>query len=1026
MKMNLVSLTAFALAAIASTCSAVEDGKVTLVSDSRARACVVVPAEAPRHIKHAASELVRWTKELTGADIPLGAQAVDGYLPVKFVALPPDDATASRDSVERVKFDGFRISASERGVEIASKRPYGMVYAVYWLLNRHGGIWWCNPDSGTDLARRSDFKIPAGVTVRNPLPDRNPLGAGFPTVDEARRLREWNVRNGYTPRLRVRPGDDDSRSEGGNAAPNGFIRDNGLEAEVEIAGSLGDRVWKAETNETEITAEMARIRASGEDKKRLSDPGDRFVRMLAQSNLQMQKHPERFPLIGEKRHPTGTEFLRVRGDLVSNCCISDPSTREHLLASLRADRAARGMDVRACYSLMCDDNSQWCECPRCAKLLKSLGNLSNDDRASDLWWDFINWISPRLLEGDPLARVEVGIYLTYRQPPTRVKPICCDPERMSVLVCPHGRCYLHALTNAACKTNARYRAMLEAWCRYGFRVDTFEYHCQLPGKGNYAFIERAWVEDLKWYRAMNISHTAGGLWGCWVGYPGHKLLEKRSMYNFGAKARWQIINLSSRFTWDPDDDFETVRRDLLTAYYRASASEMLAYHALLEQAIYDVGICMCYGSSGLPFTVASSDVALMARARELLKAAEAKAGPDKELLRRIENDRQNFYRDWESAAQLASATVARQIFRATEEVRADGVLDEPTWQHATVSDDWRWEKTYNVDEAQIEPLVPRTRLLVAADDDNLHLAIVCEKSDGKVCDIGGKGSVWDAMEGSHLEFCLLAPSLNGEYYHVAISHAGKLYSALTTNPSQRDLKKPLAFTHAIRDEADCWTVEVTIPLAAVGKPAPGEVWKLCVFRHCVGPDGQMRSGTSTGFPLHWIERWEAFSFGEAGTLVSNGSFETAMPAPDKPWNGRNWKFRQPEVPSDWTYHHNGGDLDWRTGDAADGRRYIRVTPTNNQGGPEFLVTKNFPLYPPATKHLAVKFAARGLGKVLVYHFTKDALTPTEVTLDSADVWKRYSVQVPLNGTHPDNLVFRLQAPARSPIDFDDVSVTPVR
>ena len=978
---------------------------VALVDGGAPKACLVVSADAPRYETHLAAEVVRWTKELTGAELPVGASAADGLTPVTFRLT--DDKT--------VEEEGFRISASAKGVEIAARRPFGLACAVYWMLNRWGGIYWCDPESGVDFTKTDRFAVPDGVTVRNPMPGRCPLAAGLPGPEVTRKVAEWNVRNGFRPRV---------------ANDSDIALDNGVAPHVEIAGSLGDRLWKSETNEVEIAAEIARLKATGEDKTRCRNLEPRTLRYVAQTLLQMKKHPERFPLVNGKRCPTGTEFLHgyLKGERVSNCCLTSPSTREFLLAELKAQRAKAPKDAIVTYGFGCDDNSQWCECPNCLKLLKSPGNSSADDRACDLWWDFINWISPRLLENDPNARVEVLIYLTYRQVPKKVKPLCCDRDRMCVLVCPHGRCHLHSLADASCPANPRFLKMIREWADLGFRTHTFEYHCQLPGKGNYAFIERPWVEDLKWYRDHRVSHTSGGLWGVWGGYPRHPLLSKKPIYEFGAKSRWQIIWLSGYFEWDPDDDFETVRTRLLTAYYRAAAPEMLAYHALLEKAIFDTNICMCYGSSALPFTVAASEPGLLEEAKALLQKAEAKAKDDPELLRRITRDRQSLVRDWESMANLAAGQKARRIFRATDRVAVDGVLDEATWKGATLSDDYRWQKTYNVDEAQTEPYRPKTFHKVAFDNESLYLAVVCEKVNGKTRDEPGEGSVWDAMEGSHLEFCLMSPALNGLYYHFAISHNGKVYSALTTNPNLRDLKKPLEFTHAIKDEPNRWTVEIAIPLANVNVPKPGEVWKLSVNRFAVGADGSIVTGLSTGFPLHWIDRWEPISFGPAGDLCENGSFEFGMPAPvGNPHQGRNWKFVTAEIPSLWYYHHNGGEAEWMTGDAADGERYLRVKPINSYGGPEFVVTKNFTLYPPSTKSFKVSFAARGEGVLKLYHYNVKDLPEVDVMLDSPKDWKRYEVDMNLNGTHPIALVFRLVSPvAKSAIDLDDISIVPKR
>jgi hypothetical protein len=117
-----------------------------------------------------------------------------------------------------------------------------------------------------------------------------------------------------------------------------------------------------------------------------------------------------------------------------------------------------------------------------------------------------------------------------------------------------------------------------------------------------------------------------------------------------------------------------------------------------------------------------------------------------------------------------------------------------------MSDDYRWQKTYNVDDPQNEPYRPHTLHKLQYDNDNLYVAFVCEKAGGKVMHHPGNNDIWDSMLGSHLEFCVMSPQLNGLYYHISITHSGKVYSALTTNPTLRDLNKKLDFTYVIKDE----------------------------------------------------------------------------------------------------------------------------------------------------------------------------------------------------------------------------------
>jgi len=993
------------LAMALATAGAAWADDVAIVSQGEGRACVVVPDDAPKCVRVAAAEFAKWTKELTGAELPVGPVPAEGKVPISFAL----------DEAAPVKYDGFRLTVGSSGIAVTAKDPFGIAHSPYWMLNRFGKIWWCDPDSGADFVRTGTFALPAGTYDERPLGCRQGLVPGGGTDADKRRVAIWNIRNGFVPpRVDV-----------------GVGAEYGLWPKLGGGGhALGDMVTRDAVDEAELKAEVDRIMAAGENVRDLNPPHDKspnMVRLLAYYNINVKRHPERFPLIDGKRSPCGVSLRGPYKGKTGNPCLTNPSTREYLLATIRGIKAkAVEADANACFTwnFMCDDTSQHCECDNCMKLMKSKGSSSDDDRASDNWWDFCNWMTARLLE-DPKMSVETSIYLTYRQPPTKVKPLLVDAERQSVLICPHGRCYLHALEDKGCRCNAKYRQMFEDWSRFGIPIHTFEYHCQLPGKGNYAFFEKSWIEDLRYYRAHGICHSGGGLFGPWNIYGGWTE-QQCPMYKYGAKARWQFINLTGRFSWDADDDFQAARRELLAAYYRAAAPEMLEYRKLLEDAIFRANICMSYGSSGLPFAVASAEPGLMDKALSLLRAAEKKAEGDAEIARRIARDKLDFKLDWESAAGSANVKSA-PLHRATGPVAVDGVLNEPTWKKAYVSDDWRWLKTYNVDRAAPDKLEPRTTMLAQCDNENLYLAFVCFKTPGvQEEDLPADGSTFDAMRGAGLEIVVQSPSQNGDYYHLAVSHNGKTYSAWTSTPSVRDLKRTCAFRHAVKDREDRWVVEMSLPLKDFGAlPKEGEVWRICAMRTTKGKDGGSVMGSSTGFPLHWMDRWEAFSFGKPGDLVVNGSFEVGAPCPDTPYNGKNWKFRQPEAPAKWNFHQNGGDLDWREGDAAEGRRYIRVTPINACGGPEFIVTPGLAIYLPATTAFDLSFSARGKGYLLFYTFGLDKLEKFRVDIDSAE-WKRYAAKMPLTGTHPSSLTVRFMSDGSAPIDFDDLVVLPVR
>lgn len=564
--------------------------------------------------------------------------------------------------------------------------------------------------------------------------------------------------------------------------------------------------------------------------------------------------------------------------------------------------------------------------------------------------------------------------------------------------------------------------MFETWAETGLPIDSFEYMNQVPGKCNYAFWEKAWVEDLKWYASKGIRHGAGGLVGPWDGYATDDGYFRRN----AAKARWQIGWLTGHFEWAPEDDFAAVRDRLFTVYYRSASRPMKAYRALLERALYATGQCMCYGSGGTLFAAAAFQPGVLSEARRRLEEARALAKGDVELESRIEADAAWFASNWEAAGISGEAAV--EMARADEAPTIDGRLDEAFWRQAPRLDDFR--KIVTIADTPRRPearFAPPTTVRLAYDERNLYLACVCAKADGKAVDVPPDGSTFEAMAGSHLEFYFLSPAQGGRYYHVAVSHNGKRYSALTTSGRERDLSKPLDFRVAIGDGETEWTLEMAVPLAQFGGVKRGDVWKIDVARTAAGADGKLIRGYGSlcGYGQHMTEYWKTFSFGAPSNLLANGSFEDLVPPPerrpgDAGRNGRGWTFGSDRMPAGWVYQQNGGFGEARTDGAADGRAFLRV------GGPAAgracFILQDIRPYPGEATALRLSFRARGKGQVTVRALQHPQETArVRIDVNAAD-WQAYSREIPLGSLHPTRLMVGVESAA---LDLDAFVLEPV-
>lgn len=682
--------------------------RVPLVENGVAKASVVLPAGAAPFETFMASELTNYLFKATGARLRVAVAPIDGLVPIRFEVVRP----AADDGLRN---DGFRLEVSAREIRISAHEPQGVVFGVYYVLNRYAGVCWFHLESGDDVEPRKTVTLPSGVLVKDPGRLHSGAFAGdvhIPAVSEY--VQVWNARNGFTTAWAAdeRLGTKMINQGGGHVFGNLLLETPIDEAELKAMEQ------EVRDKESDVFLAGAKVR-----------PAE--VTRYARWKCLVRCHPNWFGLVNGRRVPCGAGMRGVTKLGTSMPCLTNPEMRRQLVANFKTWRKTVPDGTKIRWTLYCDDCGQWCECPNCLKYLKTTGAAHRDDKASDVWWLLVNDFAKGVLSpDDPDVTLGVGVYRDFRVFPEKVKPV--PRPGMSVVVCTHGRDYLYSLTNGFWKENAPYRKMVEDWAKVGLRVDTFEYMNQTPGKCNYIFWERAWVEDLKWYRANDIACASWGV-GPWNGFKAEPTYFRRN----AAKARWQITWLTGHFLWDPEDDFETVRNEMLRRYYRAAAVPMTAYHKLLEQAIYSTGLGMRYlaeGSDSELIPAAAGQKGVMRKARRCLKEAIALASGDEELVRRISRDRDWFHTNWETV----------------------GVVDDPASVHTV-------------------PRTPRQETLdgvtASYDDDALYLKPI------------------DPAE----PVCLRTTMMGSRYWRIAVGKDGRTQSDLLGEPVPGDKTKPLAF-----------------------------------------------------------------------------------------------------------------------------------------------------------------------------------------------------------------------------------------
>ena len=178
-------------------------------------------------------------------------------------------------------------------------------------------------------------------------------------------------------------------------------------------------------------------------------------------------------------------------------------------------------------------------------------------------------------------------------------------------------------------------------------------------------------------------------------------------------------------------------------------------------------------------------------------------------------DKEFFRTNWAEAgfSSIGKAENAIALTRAAEAPVIDGRLEETAWLKAA-----RLETFYQLKSSQslnADPADPPTKVRILYDDKYIYFGLEATKAAGRTEDSAQENGL-KALSGSHLEIFLMPPALRGKYYHLGLSHNGKVFSALTTDGKTRNLQDQMDFDYAIHDQPDRWFAELRIPVQKLG------------------------------------------------------------------------------------------------------------------------------------------------------------------------------------------------------------------
>ena len=871
-----------------------------VIENGTSKAVFVLPDNAGQTEKLAAQEFCNYVEKITGVRVRTADKTGAGAVTIRLsLCTEPGLPDNVKMAGEKLRYDGFILDVSKDGIRIISAKKRGLLYGVYYLLREYGGVIWFHPDptdEGEFVPKSAHFRIPFQLTVKNPEFElrRFILNGGSTKNDH---VYKWFVRNG----MQVFSG---NISDKNTAAFDPVLIGGGHEMNTLLVGYPGTRA---------ATAAL------------------------------LKEHPEYFGMDSHGVRRPGGNF---KGAIQP--CTSNPEVLKRM-GDHALGQIARFKGRENIRELCDDDHMAWCQCPECRK--QDDPQAPSNNRHADRWWHFVNYMAGRIMTPDhPENRLSAYLYQSFRMPPRTVKP---DP-RVSVTVCPHQRCYIHALTDPECTPNAAtFRKMFEAWHQMKMRGNTFEYHTQLPGATRYLPMEKAWVEDLRFYKKMNMegySFVTRAPFGGWSGK------YKTPFNEYMWLSLWQQHWLTAHYSWDIGTDFDAVNDKINAAYYGAAWKYMKPYRKELEKALLAPKVHMGYGTSGLALGRCGDSAGLFEHLHGYLDQAEKAVAGDKLRLKRIRRDRLFLKLNWEKAYSAYQNAKQREYNAKSLKgsLKIDGRLDEDAWRTADVI------SGFKVNSKQAAS--PQTFVRILYDSGNLYFGIEAMKAKAaRPLDVAMENGIPGAMKGSYIEIFLTPPELKGKYYHFGFTHNGKSFQALTDSASARDENVKIGFSYRISEQPDRWVAEVKAPVGKlVGKVKDGSTWKLNIARVAVTDQGKQEASSMCNGVFHGSEAHRTLAFGEKGAIVRNGDFEDVGKPKIKKHLKKQWEYVSGNVPLHWDFNENNtGKIEMRSDSPSSGKYYLHVSGVNAFVEQGMTIPGNKP------ERYAVGMMARGKGTLLI-------------------------------------------------------------
>ncbi len=442
--------------------------------------CAIVVGASPDAVqKGCAQDLQRIFKAITGKEIAISAEAVEGRC--LFIGCAPESENLS-GKLSQLGPEGIYLSVSRKRIICAGSDPRGTYYAVQELLYQMGCRWIWPGKYGECLPASGPLALPSRLELLH-TPD-------------------FAMRGGHLVQVEARPGEKQQHINVAEyvdwAARNKWNR---IKASYPWTWEYGDSrggEWQETAGHT-TTVELL--------------PASVF-----------EEHPEFFALVKGKRvavHPAGTTAMP---------CIGSPAVIDRFTDIIMAYFAANPRASR--YFIGANDEpSYWCECDACKKLDALPVDWSKNGEGmlpmTDRWMYLVNTVAERVEKKYPGKWIGTYAYGSTNNPPVKTMP------RKNVMVeyCVWNHCPRHAFLDANCRVNSQAVQEIKAWKAVATAIDIYSY-------GDYSLYEVPGpysLSDQEYYRSLHklgIRHISDDL--------GTTTMASPVMLGYRARLLWDL------------------------------------------------------------------------------------------------------------------------------------------------------------------------------------------------------------------------------------------------------------------------------------------------------------------------------------------------------------------------------------------------------------------------------------------------------------------------------------------------------